>query len=170
MKDKTVKDILAKFDHVGVLVKDISKAEEYYGKLGIGPFAPYKMVHKDRKVYGKPAPEVKNAAVGVQLGPIGFELIQPISGKSVQKEFMDNNGEGINHICFLVDDIDEAISIMIDAGFNVISSSKHQSGGGMAYFDTDRIGGVQIELKELPKDFERSWGYEYGKCYYESQR
>ena len=50
----------------------------------------------------------------------------------------------------MVDDIEEATSIMMEAGFKVIYSSKNEGGGGMAFFDTDRVGGIVIELEELP--------------------
>ena len=38
----------------------------------------------------------------------------------------------------------------MEAGFKVIYSSKNEGGGGMAFFDTDRVGGIVIELEELP--------------------
>ena len=84
------------------------------------------------------------------MGPIGLELVQPVSGESIQKEYLERHGEGINHIAFVVDDIEEATSMMVEARFKVISCSKNEGGGGMAYFDTDRVGGVQIELEEIP--------------------
>jgi catechol 2,3-dioxygenase-like lactoylglutathione lyase family enzyme len=46
---------------------------------------------------------------------------------------LESHGEGINHIAFIVDDIEEATSIMVEAGFKVISSSKNEGGGGMAF-------------------------------------
>ena len=50
----------------------------------------------------------------------------------------------------MVDDIQEAIAVMIQEGFKLISYAKNEGGGGMAYFDTDKVGGVQIELEQLP--------------------
>ncbi len=151
MQKKTIGALLSKFHHVCVIVKDIDEAVEYYEALGIGPFQSSNLVHIDRKLYGKPAPTgVKNIVKATNLGPIGIELIQPVSGESPVKKFLDDRGEGISHIAFIVDDIKEATSIMIEAGFKVISSSNNQGGGGMAFFDTDKVGGVQIELEELP--------------------
>ena len=92
------------------------------------------------------------------MGPIWLELIQPVSGKYIHKEFLESRGEGINHICFLVDDIEEVISIMAEAGFKAIVYQKNVGGGGMAFFDTDKVGGVIIELEELPPDVDRFYG------------
>ncbi len=49
---------------------------------------------------------------------------------------------------------------MVDAGFEVIASSKNEGGGGMVYFDTDKVGGVQIELEQLSphRNEDRYWG------------
>ena len=118
------------------------------------------MVHTDRKIYGKSVTDVKFVAKATNIGPIGIELIQPVSGETPQKQFLESRGEGISHIAFIVDDIEEAISIMVEEGFQVISSSKNEGGGGMAFFDTDKVGGVQIELEELPPhlDEDRYWG------------
>ena len=150
MKKKSVGELLSRFHHVGVLVKNMDEAVAHYQALGMGPFRRSTLVHTDRKMYGKPAPDVKLVARGAQMGPIGFEIVQPVSGESVQKETLDTRGEGINHVGFIVDDIEEAKSIMVEEGFKVISSGKNEGGGGMAYFDTDKVGGVMIELEELP--------------------
>lgn len=161
MKKKTIGEILSKFHHISVIVKNIDEAVEYFQALGIGPFEPSNLVHIDRKLYGKPTPsDVKNIVKATKLGPIGIELLQPVSGESPQKKFLESRGEGIHHIAFIVDDIKEATSIMIEAGFKVISSSNNEGGGGMAFFNTDKVGGVQIELEELPPHLheDRYWG------------
>ena len=160
MKKKTVGDLLSRFHHVGVLVRSVDEAAEYYECLGMGSLESSNLVHLDRKVYGRPVTDVRNAARVGKLGPIGFEVIQPLSGETPQKEWLERQGEGINHIAFIVDDIEEAISTMVEAGFQVIASSRNEGGGGMAYFDTDKVGGVQIELEELPPHLEddRYWG------------
>ncbi len=151
MKKKTIGELLSKFHHIAVIVKNIDEAVEHFQGLGIGPFESSNLVHIDRKLYGRPAPsDVKNVVKTTNIGPIGFELIQPVSGESRLKKFLESHGEGINHIAFIVDDIKEATSIMVEAGFKVISSSNNEGGGGMAFFDTDKVGGVQIELEQLP--------------------
>ncbi|MDP6043475.1 MAG: VOC family protein [Dehalococcoidales bacterium] len=150
MPKKRVGELLTKFHHMGVLVKNLDEAVEYFQALGIGPFGPSNLVHTDRVVYGKSAPDVKNIVKATKIGPIGIELIQPVSGESPPKRILESRGEGIYHIAFVVDDIEEATSIMMEAGFKVIYSSKNEGGGGMAFFDTDRVGGIVIELEELP--------------------
>ena len=79
------------FDHVGIIVEDMDKAIEYFQSLGIGPFEPLNITATDRVVYGKPAPDVHNMTRVANIGSIQFELLQPVSGESVQKEFLEKN-------------------------------------------------------------------------------
>lgn len=145
-----------KFWHVGVLVADIEKAAKYYEGLGIGPFeVPSDLATTDRKVYGKPAPDVKNLARMALLGPVEVELVQPVTGKSVQREFLDKHGEGINHIAFIVDNLDKETDTLIKKGFKIISSGMIVGGGGFAYFNTDKVGGVVFELVQFPPGISR---------------
>ena len=160
MDKEGVGKLLSRFHHIGLVVKNVDESAEYYESLGLGPFEPSNLTHIDRKVYGKPAPDVKLAAKGTVLGPIGIELVQPVSGETPQKKFLESKGEGINHIAFVVDDIEEAISIMAEAGFKAVSIAKNKGGGGVAFFDTDKNGGVMIELEELPPHLNEDpyWG------------
>ena len=151
MSKKTMKDLRANFDHVGVVVRNIEDAAKYYERLGFDPFESMGAVPYGREVHGEPS-DVVNYAMGSHISSLKVELVQPVSGESVQKEFLDSKGEGINHLCFEVDDIDEATSIMADEGFEPVSSCKFKGGGGMAYFDTDRVGGVLLELVEWPQN------------------
>lgn len=159
-KKKTLRDVLSRFHHIGVLVRDADDAARFFESIGFGPFRPSLLVHYDRQVHGRPAPDVRNAANVSKLNHIGFEVIAPVFGDSIQREWLETRGESINHLCFIVDDIDEATALMVEAGFEVISSGKNEGGGGMAYFAHEMLRGVQIELDELPPhlDGDFYWG------------
>lgn len=142
--------IYSRADQVGVIVRDMDRAVEYYQSLGIGPFEPLNTMATDRKVYGKPAGDVKNKVKIAWMGPIQLELVQPVSGKSVQQEFLDKHGEGINHLGFFVDDIEKESAKLVKKGFKDVSSGKFVGGGGFAYFDTGKVGGIMFELIQWP--------------------
>lgn len=40
----------------------------------------------------------------------------------------------------------------------MISYARNEGGGGMAFFDTNKVGGVLIELEELPPGVDRFYG------------
>ena len=137
-----------KFDHLGVVVRDLGRAIKHFQSMGFGPFVsnPSEVV-TDRKVYGKPANIKLRGAEGVLSG-IKFEVIQPVEGNSVQKEFLENKGEGINHIGFIVDDLEGEVKKMEERGIYPISTGKVPPNRKFAYMGTNKIGGVVIEFIE----------------------
>lgn len=150
MENKAKKPPFARIDQVGVIVRDMDEAVKYYESLGIGPFKAHNVTPIGRKVRGKPADDVKNISRAAQVGGVQFELVQPVEGKSVQREFLEGRGEGINHLAFFVDDIEKGTAELIKKGYKIISEGKFVVGGGFAYFDTDKIGGVIFELVQWP--------------------
>jgi len=144
----------AKVDHIGVIVKDVDRAVQYYESLGIGPFekGALQMAYRERTLMGKPFNDDRYK-LAIRLGKMGqvkVELIQPVEGDSPWKEFLDTKGEGIMHIAFAVDDIDAEQAKLEDEGLSVIYSSRFQNGGGAAYIDTREVGGMITELVQWP--------------------
>ena len=86
-------------------------------------------------------------------GGATFELIQPISEHF--KDILFASGKGINHICFTVDNIEEAVKDMEKKG----ARPGHVTPNGtiqmpsqkMIYFDPETTGGFLIEFIEPAK-------------------
>jgi len=145
-KNETEKSPFSRPYQVGVVVKDMDKAIEFYQALGIGPFVEGPSVRAvDRRVYGKPADVIVKGSIA-KMGQLEFELLQPVRGESIQKEFLDSKGEGVIHICFFVDDIDKEVAKLAEEGFKVISSAIVTGFSKFAYIDTREVGGVILEL------------------------
>jgi methylmalonyl-CoA/ethylmalonyl-CoA epimerase len=82
---------LRKIDHLGILVRDLDKSVSTYKRLGLS----FKGI-EELKEFG-----IKTAffdCAGVLL-----ELVQPIDG-------LKERSEGLHHICYEVDDVDDAMS------------------------------------------------------------
>lgn len=132
---------------VGIVVRDMDRAISFYEALGIGPFVEGPSAHAiDRRIYGTLESEAEVKGRIAQMGKIEFELMQPVSGKSIQAEFLAEHGEGIVHICAYTDDLARDIERMAAKGFPVISSAEFDDGGKFAYFDTREVGGLVLEL------------------------
>ena len=142
----------SRIDQVGVVVRDVEKAIEYYSSIGIGPFEYAQGMIADRRLYGKPAADIKNVIALTQLGHVQLELIQPAGGESIHKEFLETKGEGIHHLGFLVDDLEKETAKLTEKGFKITQSGTFVGGGGFAYFDTDKVGGVLLELIQRVSD------------------
>jgi len=99
----------------------------------------------ERWVRGKPS-HYECRLRFAQIGPVELELIEPIKGECLQKEFLDSKGEGIHHLGFFVDDLDTEVSNLVRHGIEVIQSGKRLTGGGFAYLNTNAIGGIVLEL------------------------
>jgi catechol 2,3-dioxygenase-like lactoylglutathione lyase family enzyme len=138
---------------IGIVVKNLKKVmESYRDIMGIGPWdvlevgSPelHDVTCRGRSV--NPGWKVGSA----NAGPIQLELIQPVSGENIFSDFMDDHGEGIHHIQFLVNDIKETNRIMESEGFPVLMGGGFLD-GGFAYYDTSGPLKVIWEAVQLPK-------------------
>lgn len=142
---------LSDIHHVGAIVRNADKNAEYFESLGIGSFEPLGVEGYDEIVRGELVTDLKlNIRMG-EIGSIRLEMIEPVEGKkSIWKEFLEAKGEGIHHLAYMVDDIDKARDELVRRGLNLIFTVKFRSGGGGAYFETDGIGGLVLELFQPP--------------------
>jgi len=121
---------------IGIVVKNLEALmESYWNLLGIGPWdvcevAP-PLLH-DITYCGKPGNYTMRAAFAT-IGPIKIELLQRVSGDNFHKDFIWEQGEGIHHLGFLVDNIDETTQIMDKNGFPTMMSGKLLDGGFACY-------------------------------------
>jgi catechol 2,3-dioxygenase-like lactoylglutathione lyase family enzyme len=80
-------------------------------------------------------------------------LIQPGDAfKEVNGDFLKSNGEGIDHIAYTVDaeHFEREVEKMKAKGLTILFSGRQTNGGGFAYFDTRRVGGIITELMVTP--------------------
>ena len=132
---------------VGVVVRDLDQAKAFYERLGIGPFVEGPSAHTlERRIYGELAPDASVRGAIAQMGSIEFELLEPIAGRTVQRDFLEQHGEGVVHICAYSDDIDRDIEELTGLGYEVLSEGWIEDGGHFAYFDTRQVGGLVLEL------------------------
>ncbi len=84
--------------------------------------------------------------------PIEIELIQVLEGETPHTEFLRERGEGLQHLRFSVDNLDEMLAKLAKQGIEpVFQHSYPEVGISFAYLDTDKIGGVMFELIEIKK-------------------
>ncbi len=144
-----------KFMHASIVVRDIDKAIKHFEALEVGPFPAFLggpgMKFAGKTVKGKEADyDMDLRLAKSQLGGIGFELIQPLKGETVYTEFLAKHGEGLHHLAFGVEDFDAEVAEMKKRGFKVVQTGAMPN-SRWAYFDTDAVGGMLIELCETPK-------------------
>jgi methylmalonyl-CoA/ethylmalonyl-CoA epimerase len=150
------KSTLARIIHIGVVVRDMDKTIERLEALGIGPFKPRILPADAREKFrGKPFQPAKRVAIQItRIGNMELELIQPVSGKSPHQEFLDKKGEGIQHLGFMVDNLEEDVKRLTAAGSSTILTSQFKGGGGVAYLDLDAAGLI-VELVQVNRSEKR---------------
>jgi methylmalonyl-CoA/ethylmalonyl-CoA epimerase len=84
-----------------------------------------------------------------------MELIQPLEGDSIHRDWLAERGEGLHHIGFVVPSVERAITAMAALGIAVIQSgtgfgAAGDGDGAYAYFDSASSFGVITEAVEPP--------------------
>jgi methylmalonyl-CoA epimerase len=131
--------MLKKIDHIGIAVKDLDKTVQLYTRvLGL----ELEGVHK-----------VDSFQVRTAFFPVGeshLELIEPTPENKGVLKFLEKRGEGIHHICFLVDDIQKALDTMTAQGVELIDKAPRQVNPTTkaAFVHPKSTGGVLVELYE----------------------
>ena len=155
MENKTGGKVkLPPLGQVGVVVKDLNKAMEYYSAVfGMGP---WKIVESDFpavQVRDKTVPWKLRVAL-TQLGPVELELMQILAGRSIHSEFLDQGREGLHHLGFFVSSVEEKELLteeLSKRGVGIIQSGiTPLRRVSFAYLDSEKIGGVIFELLHRP--------------------
>ena len=134
---------------VGVVVKDIESAVEKLKLLGIGPFTQLNLP-PDRVEYFRG--EVMDAEFDIRstvMGNVQLELIQPLSGDSPHREFLDSKGEGIQHVMCMVDDLEKTVNELTEKGVEILLDARGPH-GGIVYVDLG-VANIVIEIGEKRK-------------------
>jgi methylmalonyl-CoA/ethylmalonyl-CoA epimerase len=124
-------------DHIGIAVRSI-EAAGIYRALGLD------IDHVE--TVGSQG--VKTAFLSV--GDSNLELLEPTSADSPVGKFLEKRGEGIHHICFRVDDIEEHLERLKKDGFRLINEAPVPGAHGcrVAFLHPAAGNGVLIELSE----------------------
>jgi catechol 2,3-dioxygenase-like lactoylglutathione lyase family enzyme len=127
-----------RISQVAIAVNDLPLVVENYWKiLGIGPWNIYTWEYPGvygRTYHGQPAWS-REKICHARVGGVEFELMQPVDGPSLYRDFLEEHGEGIHHLQFLVDDLDETVRILTEEhGFvNLQGGSCGRSEKGCRY-------------------------------------
>lgn len=134
------------FCQIGIVVKNIDETIEYFTEMfGFGPYETKHVDYSDATYYGEKA-GYRGKRAFFHLGKIEIELIELVDGRTIHEDFLKEHGEGLHHIGFEVDSLVESKENAAKAGFHVTQGFMRQDGSGFAYLDSDRTGGVIIEL------------------------
>lgn len=143
------------------VVKDIEIAKEHLKEmLDIENFSAtttLELKEYDATYYGEPSHAV-NLLTMAYSGGCFLELIQPLSGKSVFKDYIDDNPDGgVQHVAFRtsITYLDEVIRNYVKRGYPIISSFDTPI-AKIVFFDTRKEIGVMTEIMGITEEGEKS--------------
>jgi LAO/AO transport system kinase len=125
-----------RLDHLGVAVKSIAGAREFYEALGL-------MVSHEETVEHE---KVKTAML--PLGESRIELLEATEEDSTIGRFLAKRGEGLHHVAVHVEEIDAMFARLTAQGVRLASDSVRVGAGGHRYFFVHpaSTGGVLLEI------------------------
>src|SRR5213594_3295162 len=130
-------DIPARVAHVGIAVPSIAHALAFYQDiLGLEP--------------GRPETADGATIVGLPLGDVQVELLEPRDPDGPVARFLAKRGPGIHHVCYRVADLDRALERCRAAGYRLIDELPRRGSGGrrIAFVHPKATAGVLLELTE----------------------
>lgn len=129
--------MILKISHIGIAVKDITASSEMYS--GLLNSQPSEMeVIEEQKV----------KVVKFQVGESAIELLQGTSEDSPITKFILKRGEGIHHIAYETDGIEEELLRIESKGFELINKNAQSGSDDMkiAFINPKSAGGVLTEI------------------------
>ena len=128
-----------KIDHLGIAVDSIEQAKKlFHDILGL-------------KFEGTET--VQEQKVTTAFFPVGdseVELLESTAPDGPIAKYLEKRGEGIQHIAFRVDNLEEALAELKDKGIRLIDEKPRKGAGGakIAFLHPKSTHGVLIELSE----------------------
>jgi catechol 2,3-dioxygenase-like lactoylglutathione lyase family enzyme len=135
---------------VALVVHDIEAACVAWARiLGVEP-PPWKLTapadESHIRYHGK-STEARAKLAFFDLGQINLEIIEPVGGPSIWQEHLDEHGQGLHHIAFMVKGMDEVIAHLGACDVPLVQKGDY-TGGRYAYLDGRSSLAAILELLE----------------------
>ncbi len=129
--------MLKKIDHIGIAVHSIAEARKFY-EDGLGLIC-----ERIEEVAGQ---KVRTAFFS--LGETHIELLEPMTPDSPIASFLAKRGEGIHHIAYLSDNLEQQMEQVQEQGCRLINESPVTGAGDkkIAFVHPKSTHGVLTEL------------------------
>ena len=129
--------MIKKIEHLGIAVKDLNKSNELFKKL-LG-----------EESYKTEAVDSESVTTSFfKVGDQKIELLEASEPNSTIARFIERRGEGMHHLAFHVDNIDEEIERLEKEGFEFVSKipTKGADNKMVVFLHPKTTNGVLVEL------------------------
>lgn len=132
-----------KIEHIGIAVKNLDESIKYYEDvLGLKCYQVEEVI--DQKV--------KTAFF--MVGETKIELLESTSPEGPIGKFIEKKGEGVHHVAFAVDELQNSLDEIKEKGISLIDEKPRKGAEGLniAFLHPKATKGVLTELCEHPKE------------------
>jgi methylmalonyl-CoA/ethylmalonyl-CoA epimerase len=135
--------VFDRIDHIGVATDDLENVIALYQQIFSMP-----LVHRET---------VESQGVEAALLDVGdghVELLRPLGPDTPVGKYLDKKGPGLHHVAYAVEDIDEALGKLKEAGVDLIDLEPRQGirNSRVAFLHPRATGGVLTEIVEPAED------------------
>ena len=135
---------------VGLVVHNIQKTAQKYCKiLGVEmpPIIETAGFEITKTTYKGQDSDATAKLAFFNLGQVQIELIEPDALPSVWRDYLNEHGDSVHHIAFMVKDTDGSVKFLEDQGIGVLQQGLYSDASGMyTYVDSAPVLGVMLEL------------------------
>ncbi len=130
---------ILKIDHLGIAVKSIDQGKNFWTEI-LG------LTHE----FSETVEEQKVTTAFLPIGNSEVELLESTSPEGPIAKYIDKKGEGIQHVAFRVENIEEALAELKEKGVKLIDEKPRKGAGGalIAFLHPKATNGVLVELCE----------------------
>jgi methylmalonyl-CoA/ethylmalonyl-CoA epimerase len=122
--------------------------------LGNGPWRVYEFgPHMMTRYEHRGSPATGRTLVALNDTRPQVEILQPLSGRSIHQDWLDEHGEGLHHVGAVVESVAAVAAAANDDQIGVLSSGEGfgiDRSGKFAYLDTQGSLGMIFEVIEPP--------------------
>ena len=133
---------LTHIEHLGIAVKSLDTAIPFYEEvLGLKCYAVEEVAEQ----------KVKTAFF--KVGQTKIELLESTDPEGPVGRFIEKRGEGVHHIAFAAEGLQESLDFLVEKGIQLIDKSPRKGAEGLniAFLHPKSTFGVLTELCEKPK-------------------
>jgi methylmalonyl-CoA/ethylmalonyl-CoA epimerase len=133
---------LTHIEHLGIAVKSLETAIPFYEEvLGLKCYAVEEVAEQ----------KVKTAFF--QVGQTKIELLESTDPEGPVGKFIEKKGEGIHHLAFAAEGLQESLDILAEKGVTLIDKTPRKGAEGLniAFLHPKSTFGVLTELCEKPR-------------------
>jgi methylmalonyl-CoA/ethylmalonyl-CoA epimerase len=134
--------MLRRLDHIAIAVRDTEEALTFYrDRLGLPVLFSEVMEEQGARL------------THLDMGGVHLQLVEPLREDHPLSVHLDEKGEGLHHLCFLVDDVSSSIRELPAQGLPSRDPAPRRGPNGRkaAFLDPASTRGVLLEITSEPE-------------------